>query len=422
MMKRLVQIALLAPLCAAVPAASFGVNVPQTSAADYIFSAPRLTNHIHGVIVDTTNRYGVIRSEDVDWLLEAWAERSRIWSGGLGGRLVGTGPVVRRNDVIFSLDGYGGTGGWLDADAPLLPFVRFFGGYPTTTNTYAQTSYTNGWTNALSTISMSMTNGVVSVFTNSWRQQKLFPVTSVMTNVHVWDDVDYCHGLDGVPFPAYSNVNLLSWGYFGETFSQFPTVGSIAHAREILRGTRRLADKNMSFTNNTFSVSDERYHTSGSTMTRTNFVGSCYYMFIAGHSRSVRTRTPPFTADVATRFSSRLITTGGVNRVAVAAIYATGSFMYDRRNGDNVEQHFNTNAVVRLENHALDISGDKAFCRVRIDAEELCAMCAAAAGCEWPPESINYQTSEGVSTYWRFDVDDFTIIYSVAPSVKLPDW
>ncbi len=417
-MKRLVQIALLAPLCAAVPAASFGVNVPQTSASDYIFTVPRLTNHIHGVLVDTTNHYGVIRSEDVDWLLEAWAERSRIWSGRVGRPLAGAGPVVSRDDVIFSLEGYD----WLDADAPLLPFVRLFGGYQTTTNTYAQTSYTNGWTNALSTISMPMTNGVVSVFTNSWRQQKLFPVTSVMTNVHVWDDVDYCHGLDGVPFPAYSNVNLLSWGYFGETFSQFPTVGSIAHAREILRGTRRLADKDMFFTNETYTVSDERYRSSGSTMTITNVVGGCRYVFRAGHDLSSRTRMPPFTADVATRFSARLITTGNVNRVAVEAAYATGSFTYSRLRGNNVEQLLNTNAVVRLENPVLDISGEEAFCRVRIDAEELCAMCAAAAGCEWPPESINYYTSDGVSTYWRFNVDDFTIIYSVSPSVKLPDW
>lgn len=418
MMKIQLQIALLALLESAVHAASSGVNVPQTSAADYIFSRPVLTNHIKGVLVDTTDAYRVIRSEDVDWIKEAWAEREAIRSGKLrGSRLFGAGAVVSRDDVLWDINGTD----WLDADAPLLAGCRLIPGSRTTTNTVVQVSYTNGWTNAVSVITMPMTNGTSSVHTNSWRVNKLIPTTSVETNVHAWGAVDYCHGVDGVPFPAYSNVARLAWGYFNEAHTMFPNVKSIAYAREILRGTKRLADYGLNFAGEPPTISESMWDESPISAT-TNVFSGCNYNFHAEHAWATRERTAAFTASVPTRFESTLVTTGGANRVSVEAGYARCYFSYHLSGNNVTESQVSTNAVVRLGNATLDLSGTNALCRVSLDAHGLCSACASAAGVPSPPGGMTYRSGEGKSELWSFYVESLVLFYSITPSVKLPDW
>ena len=77
------------------------VNVTQSSAADYIFTIPTLTNHIRGVVVDvdSANAYRVIRSEDADWVREALAERNAILAGSVNATSNNVGPIVRRGDI-----------------------------------------------------------------------------------------------------------------------------------------------------------------------------------------------------------------------------------------------------------------------------------------------------------------------------------
>lgn len=417
MMKRQLQIALLALWGAAVPAASLGVDVLQTTAADYIFSRPVHTNHIKGVLVDTTHAYRVIRSEDLDWLLEAWAERNAIHAGSFTNRgPVGVGPVVKKRDAVFDING----SAWLDSDAPLLTGARLVPTTRTTTNTYSQTTYTNGFSNAVSRITMPMTNGTVSVYTNRWAVGKIFPVESVTTNVHEWSYIDYCHAVEGVPFPAYSNAYALSWGYFNETYAMFPSVKSIAHAREILRGTKRLADDDCFWTNETLTITKLLYGDSPPIVS-TNF-GGAVYNFNSSHTYANITRTYPFTAHVPTRFSSSLVTIGGANRVSVEAVFAQCYFSHSFAIGNNTGTYLATNAVVRIGESSLDLSGRNACCLVSVNPQAICAACANLAGVNTPPTSDDYRSSEGTYEEWHSYIDKLILFYSINPSVKLPDW
>lgn len=417
MMNRILQIALLALWGAAVPAASSGVTVPQASEADYIFTRPIHTNHIHGVLVDTTNAYRVIRSEDVDWLLEAFGERLAIWAGRVGGPSTGVGPRVQRSDMSMDLLGTG----WLDADAPILDGTRLFPSSLSTTNTYAHTTYTNAWTNAFSVITMPMTNGTLSVHTNSWRVQKPFPVESVATNVYSWTFVDWCHGVGGVPFPVYSNATKEAWGAGSEAIYAFPTIKSIDYARDILRGTKRLADDGTWWTNTVRTITEFKSD-APSHYVDTNFWSSCIFNFAADSFSAEMTRTEPFTAAVRTRFSSNLVTTGGANRVSVEAVFAKCEFSYEHSSGHTTDTSVFTNAVVRLGNPSLDLSGTNACCRVPMDAHGICSACALAASVPSPPSSVEYRTSEDTGAYWSFSVDRLILFYAITPSVKLPDW
>ena len=422
MMKRMIQIALLALCGAAVPAAAWGVTVPQTSIADYVFTSPRLTNHIHGVLIDTTNAYGVIRSEDIDWLREAFRERECILLGRMPVKnriTLGVGPNVKSTDRPLSVL----STSWLDGGAQLLANCRLYW-VEAFTNIYEQASYTNGVTNAFSVVTMPMTNGTTSVFTNKWHANTLVPITIVVTNITSTTsgsaDIDLCHGLYGEPFPIYSNATKLAWWDVNST--RIPTVRYLTDAHEALRGTVRLADYSQSFTNITCTVEEEEYdYSEEHTYYRpgpTNFASVAIYKFTSvtqGVFRSSsRSLTHPFTADVTTRFDSAIAT----NRVSVEAAYAHCWFDYNTYPGNGVTKM----AVVRLANPSLDLTGEKVYCRIPIDTHELCATCAHAAGAPPPPPSLSYRTSSFNSEVWYLSIDRITIFYRITPATKLPDW
>lgn len=415
MMKRILQIVLLGLVTG--PAPLVAVQVPQNSAADYIFTAPRLTNHIHGVLIDTaTNGYRVIRSEDVDWLNEAVAERAHI----VGGRLpetnrisAGVGPVVKSEDVpryIF-------TSGWLDGDAPLLENCRFFDGDRAFTNVYRQTHYTNAVSNAYSVIEMPMTNGTTSVYTNSWAVEKHRYYTQTYTNI-TRSLVDWCHGVDGEPFPTYTNDEQLA--VFDRKYkTSIPTVRYFDAVREALRGTVRLADESLMFTNATYTIYEYQEDGGGHGI-RTNFIGGAYYNFYANSWIAEREQMPPFIASIPTRFDSSLVTTGGVSRVAVEAAYATGWFSYSHTTEHT--HSISKQAIVRLAGPSLDLSGNKACCRVSLNTHAMCSTCASTAGVPVPPIALSYREPENSSSSWSFSIDTFVIFYRITPSTKLPDW
>jgi hypothetical protein len=424
MMKRILQIVLLglaAPLVA--------VEVPQTSAADYIFTVPRLTNHIHGVLVDTTNSYGVIRSEDIDWLREAFSERQHIVLGYVPKPpWDGVGPRVSISDPPTSLSGY-----WLDGDAPLLDGIRLYGAgvKHVATNAYVLATFTNGVTNALSVITMPMANGGFSVFTNRWSTyQKLFASTNAVTNVvtNAFSRVDLCHGVDGAPFPAYSNLTRVSWWTYDETFKRFPNVKVIEYGREALRGTVRLADVSNNSTNTTLYISTREWDDIDRThrSSETNWVVGVGGGVSAQHDGAQGGYFQAYNADIPTRFTTALVTTGGAQRVSIEAVYVHLQFGYSDTDymPGGVDVSVTTNAVVRLTAPSLDLSGEQAICHVQLDSYGLCSACAEAAGVPAPPRDTSYRAAEGHSEGWWIsgEYECFTIFYSITPSTKLPDW
>ena len=183
----LITLAVLSAAHARDARAQAFISVPQRSVADYIFTVPILTNDIQGVVMNPAEPYGVIRSEDVDWFTEAFAERTALQLGFIGNRPAGVGAQIRQ--VSFAPLWNGPTrnsdSGWLDPDVTLLSGVRLYdvnrlSDGVTVTNIYQETAYTNAVTNAFSTIKMPMTNGTVSVHTNTWTTYRL-RLVSILT-------------------------------------------------------------------------------------------------------------------------------------------------------------------------------------------------------------------------------------------------
>ena len=429
MMKSLIQIALVA-----LAATAGAVNVPQRSAADYYFITPVLTNHIRGVVIDVTNAYGVIRSEDVDWFNEATYERFSLRLGQIV-RGDGVGAHVKRGALVNGnfWNGFprGTDDGWLDPGAQLHDGVRLYNyDAAPVTSVYARAHipWIGTTTNHLSVITMPMTNGTVSVYTNSWSASLDSAVVETVTNVHSWTSLDYCQPEGAGIFGGLTNAPYLDMSAY-TTIGHTPTVAALSNLCERLRHTSRLADVGEWPTNRLTTVVRERY---GETVypPSTNSYGSIEYSLSAhtqtnGYSDAAEKRSTPGILHIYTRFASDLCTTGGTSRVAVEALYADVTFVYSHSDDRNpsADIFIYTNAVVRLADPVLDLTGPGARVTVSYDAKAVCSAAASAAGLPAVPSSgVAYVAENGIGISWSVYEPVFNIIYSVTPAASLPDW
>lgn len=428
-MKHALHIFLIA-LCAARCEAGY-FEVPQQTVSDYIFTAPILTNNIQGKVIDPAEPYGVIRSEDVDWIHEALAERSSLLAGDFVPRRPGTGERINvANSWIAPIGWVDSPDAWLDADASLLSGGRLatYTVIPDFTNIVNRSTYTNAVTNAFSVITMSITNGTVSVWTNKWSAGIFLPCAETVTNVHEWTPLDLCHGIDGVPFPMYTNTPRLAYGTLGRAFLRIPSAQSISNAYAILQGTKRLADAETWPTNTIYNLSESASKYSSYSATTNYGLGSIIFKQTSscdtnGFWNGFVQRTIPFDADIKTRFKSALVTTGGAMRVSANAAYAYGSTYFRRTNRDVTELLTQTNFIVRLASPTLDTSGTQAVVRAHVDTKSICSSVAAMAGMTAPPDSgVEFVPDLGFSFQWDISLESFILIYTISPTVKLPSW
>lgn len=428
-MKYALHIFLIA-LCAARCEAGY-FEVPQRTVSDYIFTEPILTNNIQGKVIDPAEPYGVIRSEDVDWIHEALAERSSLLLGAFVTRRPGTGARINvANSWIEPIGWVDSPNAWLDADAPLLSGGRLatYTVIPVFTNIVNRTTYTNAVTNAFSVITMPMTNGTVSVWTNKWSADIFLPSAETVTNVHKRTVLDLCHGIDGVPFPMYTNTPRLAYGTLGRAFLRIPSAQSISNAYAILQGTKRLADTETWPTNYSYNLRESASKYSSYSATTNYGLGGIIFQQTSscdtnGYWYGFGTRTLPFDADINTRFKSAVVTTGGAMRVSVTAAYAQGTASFSRANRDEIELLSTTNFIVRLASPNLDTSGNQAVVRVHVDPKSICSDVAAMAGMRAPPDSgVEFVPDRGLSFSWEIFLERFILIYTISPTVKLPSW
>lgn len=439
MMRRRLQIALLALLAlgggAAGPRSAAAARVAQSSAADYHFHKPALSNHIQGVVMGWPPEYRVIRSEDIDWLREAWNERNCIATGTTNipssyynyysTNIVAASPAIVqqghtswfgtfRNDRIGTVD----DGGWLDGSAPLLNGARVIDSDMVTTNDVTETAYTNTVTNAFSTITMPMTNGTESVYTNQWTWERSVKFTRRVAKRHVWTALDWCQPEGAGPFPGNTGVDALPGWY-----SVFPSVAIISNAYANLRSTVRLADVGLSAENGGISVKRERVGDDIRPPVMNDYTTKTYELLAEtdenGNGFARENSPEPRVALIRTRFLSALNQIGGAERIDVEAVFVIGFFQYS---SSDHSHDVATPVVVRLSSATLDTSGPHAYVQVRVDARSVGSAAASAAGAPGIPAGVGYQAAAGTSQSWSYTEDTFVIIYRITPSVKLTGW
>lgn len=195
-MKRTAHIVMALAFCGAACAAS----VPQTSADTYYFSRPNLPSNIVGRVMGDPPAYHVMRSEDVAWLREAYAERAALagdywpdeWDGlpriGVDSARIGevslwpdAGLLANTNRLEL---GYLSTN-----DAEYVSAARAWRSDDpdwrgsSWTSVTVRTRLVPAWSNRTSIITMPMTNGTTSVWTNAWSVFAPTGATVCETNV-----------------------------------------------------------------------------------------------------------------------------------------------------------------------------------------------------------------------------------------------
>lgn len=417
------------------------ITVPQSSASDYIFTVPAAPALIRGKVIDPDNPHGPIRYEDVAWLQEAYAERAAIASGRLP--TPGSNVTERVSADDYYLDPLGWQDhdslgiSWLDGDAhlPAVTGLRLGVGSRTTTNTYWQTVYTNAATNAFSVITKPLTNGTVTVYTNSWRigspTQGVWdfgyrlPAVEPVTNVHAWTTIDWCNADGDKPFPVYTNTPSRAWGRYDFTWERWPSVRAVAHDLAILRGTSRLADEDLSWTN-VITITNVRdddgapKSTSTYTTSSPRFAENNAHTWgqIAGYGQGAYVHV-----DVPTRFDSALVTTRGAVRVAVEATFATFTVSMTHSIGTNQVERLYSYGVVRIDNGTLDMSGDRAWCGVDLSPVGICVLACQAGGVTIPFVSEEDRTASPNEQYsWSCTINSITLLYRITPATRLPEW
>ena len=358
---------------------------------------------------------------------------------------------------------------FLDPDVGLLEGARVCNGSEVWTNVYELVTFTNGWTNAFSTISMPMTNGTVSVYTNSWTHLVRLPSENVYTNVIessvLYPAIHFCH-TGGGPFPGYTNAPPIGYA------TSFAVVSVISNDYAALRGAVRLADRfekagnGPAFTVSSYTERGESYTNdlyesyaditpvswSHSGVTTNEITVGTYlwgsYSFQREHptwmnsvsykdAGTVKTvEVPEYeidnydnnahagTALLETRFPSDLATAGGAARVAIEAVYYGAGFSYAKlsiSNGVTVAG-VSTNVVLRLAGEVLDVSGAKATVQVAIDARVLCAAVAAAAGAPALPSSLDGDPGAGMSEKWEVYPKGFVAVFRITPQSQITTW
>ena len=454
-MKRIFHVALVAVVrllsltacAAALCAPAHAATVPQTSYADYIFHRPLLTNNIRGVVMGWPPAYRVIRSEDIDWLLEARNERRAIQAGTTNVNDKAVRSTVRRSDFDLGTFWNGwprSDEGWLDGSVELttarVPFSHW-GRVTTNVWTYEDTASVTNRTgnyyqeiesvsNGFSVITMPLTNGLQSVFTNRWSWYYRDKETTIVTttNVHEWTFLDWCQSDPSAPFPGNMVSPRLNWE---ENLIEFPTASAVSNAYQDLRSTSRLADINYLETNRCVSIySAQSNGVLSQPLTNANHsLSYLLYVFSSTNGQfyggSEMAHCTPFVAHVPTRFKSYFNTIGGLQRVELEAAYAPVSLSYYFRDRFNraPSEDVTTNVIIRLTSATIDASGDTMHVHVPYNARQLCSLAATAV--DLPPipsDGVMYRPDNGETFQWECQSLGFVFIYRISPSVKLPDW
>lgn len=422
-MAQKLQIALL---CAAVAgnAAAAYLAVTPDRAADYIFTIPTHTNHICGKVIDPDHPYGVIRSEDVCWTWEALEERAAIADGAVPAARVShvQGARVRKEHTEFESRMSQHIGDWLDPDAPLI------GIYPVVyeavgerTNTWTLTEGVYGYTNSLTVISMPMTNGTFSAYTNDW---SALTVTGMVDTTRHESDATHMLGPDMLPLPLATNITFFVRSHWAGTGPIFDTELPRAHVfKEMfkwLRATQRLDDPMIFATNRVQYVYQFRYadgSTSQGTTTSSTIAArySCTPNTWASYDYPAS-----FKLYGDSRFTSAIVTTGGVRRVEIEAAYLLIHFEYEDTaypgNGTRYEYH-NGRVAARLQTFELDTSGERAVVVATVTPEYLREAGPFAYNLRAMPTG-DYLAPVGHLHSWYSIVEGLAVVYKVTPSAR----
>ena len=468
--------------------AAHAANVTPAAATNYYFTTPLRPAHIRGLVMGNPPVYYVPRSEDFDWINEATTERLRLRDGasigesvvlrpefgkwglsetnrfhrwvtavdaaGVTNVVVGYHAVTNRpssngspdpsfrngfprittTSAAADLYNFGYRNGLLDPDVQLVTQSRTYDDTGVAfTNVYTVSYYTNVVTNAFSIIELPLTNGTVSVHTNTWSTYRGVLVSEPYTNVLAASAIDYCHVGDGM-FPLYTNVPPIA----NVSRLNCNITDIITNDFAALRGATRLADHAVDSTNRITTVTTI-YDSYGDIVTTNDDASAEWdYYFEAEHRWEDVAVNPDYysrlwarpvpnnhVVTVPTRFDSAVVTTGGVCRVAVEAAFAAVTIHYYRYSTNNqaYESDILTYVVVPINSGRINTGGCQCTWENTIDANSVVDEAVAASGAPSLPQDMStYDPGRNITERWQVHLNYFVLIYRIHPTSKFTDW
>ena len=233
--------------------ALFAATSPLSSADDYVFAMPTLTNNVKGLVMGDSGDYGNVRYEDVAFLREAFAERVAIASGSINtndlerartNRTVRT-PEIQNSILILSDDVMTSE----PSDSTRIMLRAGEDDYPTNRFVYFTFSVTNKPAVAVTNyVTQVMTNGTVDVWTNvTWYAASNGLVTVATAHTNLVGITDFCardfilrpgqSAATNEPPALPSSCNIL----YGHPFRRAQVTNAFAVARRVRRSVPKSA-------------------------------------------------------------------------------------------------------------------------------------------------------------------------------------
>ncbi len=460
------------------------------AATNYCFVTPWHPSTIKGYVMCTNlangtyrKEYLTPRTEDADWILEAYSERQLLCNA-RNTYYSGTNntPLVSFNSrgvyytpwsaAVEDCDydnlrssSYYYDSQWLDPDTELradMDYLELPDKLPVETNVFYVTTIdassnpdaSSAWwpgitTNATSYVTTSLTNGTQSVHTNQWTVTRFWPRVSVLsTNVYTYSLLDYCQASTSTHFPRLMVNDVGTTNNLPEVvrynYSRRWTEG-LYHTYDSFRRTTRLADYCQSPSTNKF-VKDQRYtprengiptwHAYTSVATNptmaTVFAWGRYNASTNSYISALIPRT--FWVPYETRFESQLATTGGVDRVEIEAAYLLVSCGYDLTvNSESKVSFVGRSLLVPVPSGAYRLTTqtgeDPLLAEIYVEPMSLAVIAFGYFGVDIPPtnpldRSLTVTTSYGGNfrQSWSVTPEQAVFIYKITPYSKFASW
>lgn len=274
-------------------------------------------------------------------------------------------------------------------------------------------NYVDNTTQHVEIITMPMTNGTVSAWTNSWRVPLPRVEALVTTNVLEWNRHDML--FTGREPKTYDIARP-------DAFAGIPRYSTVTNWYGWLRGMRRLADE--VFVTNTI----KRYYASwyadefDDGYPTENYSGGGGIGITGGRSEGVGgfghgewPDSGVHTMYFKSRFTWQLVTTGGVNRIEAATLYVVidGSYRYVDSSGSG----FFAKKIGSAAQAGTPSTDGYVVFSAPVDSMSLCREAASAMGLGYFPSMDGKDYCNDFHLNFKY-----YLVFDTAPWASLPDW
>lgn len=273
--------------------------------------------------------------------------------------------------------------------------------------------YVDNTTQIVEIITMQMTNGTVSAWTNSWRMP--LPRVNAFAKTNIWGKGEYHMLFTGREPKSYDIPEP-------EAFTGIPRYSTVTNWYGWLRGMRRLANE----VDATNAIKSYRAQWAGGKL-HNGYPAEYHdgdHIEISGGrdegsgawGRGTWPASGVHTMDFDSGFTWQLVTTGGVNRIEAATLYVVIGGHY-RRYEDSAKYGCFAKKIGRAAQAGTPSTGGNVVFSAPLDIMSLYREAASAMGLGYFPSMDG-----GDDCRYFYMYIEYYLVFDIAPWASLPGW